>query len=183
MIAAARLIADPSLACSRPWEPQRTRPPGGRVDDLDRQLRYGEQTMRFSSFRCAIAATATATLIFAAPAPAANSWATASGVRAQTTRFLNDELNDNGSDACAVLNSPQAGVPAHETCAQKWDAALRRLTASQRRALHADKRAVPTAQVTFSGSDLYATIALPTPLLGNSDRYYWTNNCWMLMRH
>ncbi len=113
---------------------------------------------------------------------ASGSMGTVSGLRAQVRRFINDELNDNGADACAVLNSPDYGVSGHQTCAQKWDASLHELTPSQRGALNDDARVVPTADVTRADHGLVATITRPTPLIGSSSRFYWTNNCWMLER-
>jgi hypothetical protein len=47
-------------------------------------------------------------------------------------------------------------------------------------ALRADLRVTASAPVTISG--LYGSIALPAPLLNGASRFYWTANCWMLVR-
>jgi hypothetical protein len=124
----------------------------------------------------------------AAAAPASAGWSSRSNeistLRGQTTRFITDELSGNGGDLCAVLNSPNSGLGPHQTCTQHWDAALRVLlrTSGARHRLTVDLHAVAGARIAFSHADYVATIALPTPLLGSSNRFYWTNNCWMLMR-
>jgi hypothetical protein len=131
---------------------------------------------------------ATAALSAAAAAPAAAGWSShaneVSTLRAQATRFITAELAGDGATVCAVLNSPNHGVGPHQTCAGHWDAALRTLlrTPGARRRLTADLHAVAGARVTLTHGDYVGSLALPTPLLGSSSEFYWTNNCWMLER-
>jgi hypothetical protein len=134
------------------------------------------------------AALVAAALSAATAAPASAGWSSHANevatLRAQATRFVNAELQGDGATVCAVLDKPNQGVGAHQTCTGHWNATLRAMhnTAGARQHLRADLRAIATARVTLTHNGYVATIALPTPLLGDSDEFYWTQNCWMLER-
>src|ERR1700690_1473899 len=103
-------------------------------------------------------------------------------LRTAATRLITAELNGAGATACGVLYAPLTGTVNGKTCVQRWDARSARILAAPGGARHlrADLRAVAAATVTIDG--LYGSIALPHPLLGGHSRFYWTANCWMLMR-
>ena len=103
-------------------------------------------------------------------------------LRTAATKLITAELNGDGATACGVLYAPLTGTVGGRTCVQRWDARSARILATSggTRRLRADLRAVPTAAVKIDG--LYGSIALPHPLLGGQSRFYWTANCWMLMR-
>ena len=103
-------------------------------------------------------------------------------LRTAATKLMTAELNGDGATACSVLYAPLTATVDGRTCVQRWDARSARLLAAPggARRLRADLRAVATATVTIDG--LYGSIALPHPLLGGQSRFYWTANCWMLMR-
>jgi hypothetical protein len=125
-----------------------------------------------------LAALALAVSASASAAPA--SWTPL--LRTAATKLITAELNGDGATACSVLYAPLTGVVDGKTCVQRWDARSARILAASGGAhrLRADLRAVATATVTIGG--LYGSIALPHPLLGGQTRFYWTANCWMLMR-
>jgi hypothetical protein len=120
------------------------------------------------------------TLVFSASA-AADAVGSTTMLRAAATTVITAELARDGATACSKLYAPLAATVDGRTCAQRWDARSARLLAKAGGAarLRADLRAVSTATVTYDG--LYATIALPHPLLGGRTRFYWTAECWMLM--
>ena len=103
-------------------------------------------------------------------------------LRTAATKLITAELNGDGATACGVLYAPLTGTVNGKTCVQRWDARSARILAAPGGARHlrADLRAVAAATVTIDG--LYGSIALPHPLLGGHSRFYWTANCWMLMR-
>jgi hypothetical protein len=102
-------------------------------------------------------------------------------LRSAASTVITAELSHDGTAACSKLYAPLTTTVDGKTCTQRWDARSARLLAKRGGGarLRADLRAVATAPVTFDG--LYATIALPHPLLGGSTRFYWTAACWMLM--
>jgi hypothetical protein len=120
-------------------------------------------------------------LAFSASSAAADSVGSTAMLRAAATTVITAELARDGATACSKLYAPLAATIDGRTCAQRWDARSARLLAERGGAarLRADLRAVSRATVTYDG--LYATIALPHPLLGASSRFYWTDECWMLM--
>jgi len=126
-----------------------------------------------------VALAAAVSLVAVAPATATTS-GTESGLRVAVTRLLSAELAGDGATACSILYAPLAGTVGGRTCAQRWDARIARLLSRRGGAarVRSDLRAVPSAAVRTSG--LYATIALPNPLLDGTSRFYWTANCWML---
>jgi len=101
-------------------------------------------------------------------------------VRRAATNFVTAELAGNGAGACGILDASLRGTEHHRTCAQRWDARLARLLREPggRARLQAQKRAITTSAVRVHGND--ASIELPTPLLGGSNRFVWSENCWML---
>jgi hypothetical protein len=103
-------------------------------------------------------------------------------VRRAATNFVTAELAGDGASACGILDVSLRGTEHHRTCAQRWDARLASLLheAGARARLRAQKRAIATSAVIVHG--YVATIALPTPLLGSSSRFAWSENCWMLDR-
>ena len=107
---------------------------------------------------------------------------TADWLRAAVTRLVNAELARDGATACGILYAPLTTTVGGRTCAQRWDARIARQLAKRGGAarLRADLRAIPTAPIAMDG--LYATIALPHPLLDGRSRFYWTANCWMLTK-
>jgi len=141
-----------------------------------------EMTSRLAPVAIALALSA----VVAAPASAG--WSShaneVSTLRSQTTRFLTAELQRDGATVCAVLDSPNHGVGPHQTCAQHWTSTLPAMLRAPgaRQRLTADLHAIASAPVAFSHGGYVGTIALPTPLLGDSSRFYWTANCWMLER-
>jgi len=100
-------------------------------------------------------------------------------VRSAATRFVTAELAHNGAEACAVLNAPLRGSVHGRSCEQRWDAKLAKLARPARVKLRAQKREISSAAVIVRGD--YATIELPTRLMSGPNRFYWTENCWMLM--
>ena len=115
-------------------------------------------------------------------AAAAAGGGTAAGLRVAVTRFVQAELSGDGAGACGVLYAPLTATVDGRTCAQRWDARLSRMLATRHGSarLHADLASIAGARIEISG--LYATIALPHPLLNGRSRFYWTANCWMLTR-
>lgn len=130
--------------------------------------------------RSRLLAVLAATLALGAIPALAASTGTASGLRYAVTRLLTAELGRDGAGACAVLNAPLNATVDGHSCAQRWDARIERMLAVHggARRLQADLHAVAGAPVRVAG--LYATIALPHPLLDGQSRFYWTDNCWML---
>jgi hypothetical protein len=134
-----------------------------------------------------IALTCSAALAAAASAAQADSYSTGTPeqiawVRRAASNFVTAELAGNGAGACAILNAPLRASAHHLTCAQRWHARLSSLlrVRAERVRLRAQRRAIPSAAVIVHGDR--ASIALPTPLLGTSSRFLWTENCWMLLR-
>jgi hypothetical protein len=105
-----------------------------------------------------------------------------SWVRSAAQRFIAAELSRESAAACAILNPPLRVTFHGHTCAERWQRRLGAMlrTAGARAALGQDARAVAHATVIVHGNQ--ARIELPHPLLGHSDRFNWTENCWMLER-
>jgi hypothetical protein len=101
-------------------------------------------------------------------------------VRRAASKFVSAELRGDGAGACSVLvarlRAPRGGV----SCAERWDAVLRKRLHDRRAraALQRDQRAIGGARVEVRSSS--ATIALPAALLSGHSRFLWTENCWML---
>jgi len=127
-----------------------------------------------------LAGAAALALSFSASAASADTVGSVPWVRTAATKVITAELARDGATACGVLNGPLTTTVEGKTCAQRWTARADRILAKRGGARHlrADLAAVNTAAVTISG--LYASIALPYPLLGGQTRFYWTNMCWML---
>ena len=108
--------------------------------------------------------------------------ANAATLRVAATRVLTALLHHDGAGACAVLNAPLTQSEHGRTCAQRWDARSARVLGERHGAqlLRADLRAAATAVVSIHGE--HGSIALPTPLLDDHSRFYWTQDCWMLTR-
>lgn len=102
-------------------------------------------------------------------------------LRKAASAVVTGELKHEGALACGQLYAPLATTVGGKTCTQRWDARSTSLLAAPGGAsrLRADLRAMATAKISVNG--LYASIALPNPLLGGKSRFYWTTNCWMLM--
>jgi len=103
-------------------------------------------------------------------------------VRSAATRFVTAELAGDGASACGILDASLRGTEHHRTCTQRWDARLAGLLREPggRARVRAQKRAIASARVIVHGN--VASIALPTPLMGSSNRFVWSENCWMLDR-
>jgi hypothetical protein len=101
-------------------------------------------------------------------------------VRRAASNFVGDELRGDGAGACSILNAPLRATQGRRTCAQRWDARLARLLREPgaRGRLRTDARTIPSASVVVRGNS--ASINLPAPLMGGSNRFVWTENCWML---
>jgi hypothetical protein len=134
-----------------------------------------------------IALSCSAALAAAASTAQADSYSTGTPeqiawVRRAASNFVTAELAGNGAGACAILNAPLRASAHNLTCAQRWHARLASLLRErgERARLRAQRRAIPSAVVVVHGNR--ASIALPTPLLGTSSRFLWTENCWMLLR-
>jgi hypothetical protein len=131
----------------------------------------------------AIVTLASVAVLAPAGALAAHSYATAeqvAWVRRAATNFVSAELAGNGAGACAILDARLRGSEHHRTCAQRWDARLARILHEPggKARLHAQERAIPSAAVIVHGSS--ASIDVPTPLMDGSNRFLWSENCWML---
>jgi hypothetical protein len=100
-------------------------------------------------------------------------------VRSAATRFVTAELTDNGSGACAVLNAPLRAAEHGRTCTQRWDAKLAKLAPVTRAKLRSQKHEIASAIVIVHGD--HASLELPSELMSGPNRFYWTENCWMLM--
>ncbi|HLI32630.1 MAG TPA: hypothetical protein VKU89_07835 [Solirubrobacteraceae bacterium] len=105
-----------------------------------------------------------------------------SWVRSAAQRFVAAELSRDSAAACAILNPPLRTTVDGRSCAERWQKRLAAMLRSprMRAALQADARAIAHAVVIVHGNQ--ARIELPHPLLGHSDRFNWTENCWMLER-
>jgi hypothetical protein len=102
-------------------------------------------------------------------------------VRSAATRFVTAELAGDGASACAILNAPLRAAEHGHTCTQRWNAKLTALLheTGARARLRTQMHAISSAVVTVHGD--WATIALPAPLLADaSNRFRWSENCWML---
>jgi len=101
-------------------------------------------------------------------------------VRRAATNFVTAELEGNGAGACTILNAPLRTTQNHRTCEQRWSSKLARVLHEPggRARLRAEEHAIASAVVTVHGD--HASIDLPTPLMGESSRFLWTENCWML---
>jgi len=118
-------------------------------------------------------------LAFSGSASAGVGWV--QNLRDAASTVVSAEIHDFGSSGCGKLYAPLAKTIDGKTCVQRWAARSKQLLAAPNGLAHllADYKAIPTATVTIHG--LYATIALPYPLLGGQSKWYWTANCWMLM--
>jgi hypothetical protein len=101
-------------------------------------------------------------------------------VRRAAGNFISAELAHNGAGACAILIAPLRASQHGRTCEQRWNAKLAKLLGErgERARLRALGRDAVSARVLVHGN--IASIDLPAPLLGSSDRFVWTENCWML---
>jgi hypothetical protein len=102
-------------------------------------------------------------------------------VRSAATRFVTAELAGDGASACGILNAPLRATEHGRTCTQRFDARLAKLLheAGARARLRSQEHAISSAAVVVHGD--WATIALSAPLMSSSsNRFYWTENCWML---
>lgn len=135
------------------------------------------------TFACALALGATLALPAAGSGARGRSSGTAeqiAWVRRAATRFVSAELAGSGAGACEVLAARLRTSAGGRTCAQRWDARLRRLLGErgERARMRAQERAIPAAAVHVRGT--LASISLPTPLMGTASRFVWSENCWML---
>jgi hypothetical protein len=102
-------------------------------------------------------------------------------VRSAATRFVTAELASDGASACGILNAPLRVSEHGHTCTQRWNAKLTELLreTGARARLRTQMHAIASAVVVVHGD--WATLALPAPLLADaSNRFRWTENCWML---
>jgi hypothetical protein len=120
-------------------------------------------------------------LTFAFAGSASAAIGTVANLRDAVSTVVSAEIHGLGSSACGKLYAPLTKTIHGRTCTQRWDARSKALLAAPDGLAHllADYDAVPTAAVSIHG--LYATIALPYALLGGESKWYWTDNCWMLM--
>lgn len=100
-------------------------------------------------------------------------------VRKAATRFVTAELTDDGSEACAVLNAPLRATEHGRTCEQRWGRKLAKLAPAVRAKLRSQKHEIASATVVVRGD--HASLELPSELMSGPNRFYWTENCWMLM--
>jgi hypothetical protein len=123
----------------------------------------------------ALAAPAGAWAAYSEGSPEQVSW-----VRRAAGNFVAGELSGNGAAACAILDASLRKTEHGRTCAQRWDAKLARIlrSSSGRSHLRAQRRAIASARVVVHGD--VAWIHLPLPLMSGQNRFYWTENCWML---
>ena len=100
-------------------------------------------------------------------------------VRKAATRFVTAELTDDGSEACAVLSAPLRATEHGRTCEQRWGRKLAKLAPAIRAKLRSQKHEIASAIVVVRGD--HASLELPSELMSGPNRFYWTENCWMLM--
>lgn len=100
-------------------------------------------------------------------------------VRKSATRFVTAELTDDGSEACAVLGAPLRAAEHGRTCEQCWGRKLAKLAPTVRAKLRSQKHEIASAIVVVRGD--HASLELPSELMSGPNRFYWTENCWMLM--
>jgi hypothetical protein len=119
--------------------------------------------------------------LFAFSASASAAIGSVQNLRDAASTVVSAEIHGYGSTACGKLYAPLAKTIDGKTCTERWDARSKALLAAPNGLSHllADYNAVAKAAVSIHG--LYATIALPYPLLGGQSKWYWTANCWMLM--
>jgi hypothetical protein len=120
-------------------------------------------------------------LAFAFSASASAAIGSVQNLRDAASTVVSAEIHNLGASGCGKLYAPLAKTIDGRTCVQRWAARSKQLLAEPNGLAHllADYNAVPTAVVTVHGP--YATIALPYPLLDGQSKWYWTDNCWMLM--
>jgi hypothetical protein len=101
-------------------------------------------------------------------------------VRRAAGNFISAELAGNGAGACGILNAPLRASEHDRTCAQRWSDRLARVLREPgaRARLRTEQRAIHSAVVIVHRN--LATIELPAPLLGDSNRLVWTEDCWMV---
>jgi len=101
-------------------------------------------------------------------------------VRRAATNFVSAELAGDGAGVCGILNAPLRASEHGRTCAQRWKAKLAGLLREPggRRRLQSQRRAIRSAAVIVDGDT--ASIQLSTPLLSGSNRFLFTEDCWML---
>jgi hypothetical protein len=102
-------------------------------------------------------------------------------VRSAASRFVTAELAGDGASVCGILNAPLRATEHGRTCAQRWNTRLSELLGQTgaRARLRSQKHAISSAVVVVHGDG--ATIALSAPLMRDaSNRFVWTENCWML---
>lgn len=135
--------------------------------------------------RSAVAVLACATALMVAPVAAFSAHSVGTHeqiawVRRAASNFVTAELGGNGAGACAILDAPLRTAEHHRTCAQRWNAKLAVLLHEPggRARLRAQQRAIPSAIVVVHGK--VASLGLATPLMGGSNKFVWTENCWML---
>ena len=136
--------------------------------------------MRVRSVIAMLAAVAAVLPTSALGASSSGSYEQIAWVRRAASNFVGDELRGDGASACSILNAPLRATQRHRTCAQRWDARLARLLREPgaRGRLRRDARTIPSASVVVHGNTAY--ISLPASLMGGSNRFLWTENCWML---
>ena len=119
--------------------------------------------------------------LFAFSASASAAIGSVQNLRDAASTVVSAEIHDLGSSGCGKLYAPLTKTVDGKTCVQRWAARSKQLLAAPNGLAHllADYNAVAKAAVSIHG--LYATIALPYPLLGGQSKWYWTDNCWMLM--
>lgn len=100
-------------------------------------------------------------------------------VRKAATRFVTAELTDDGSEACAVLYAPLRATEHGRTCEQRWGRKLAKLAPAVRAKLRSQKHEIASATVVVRGD--HASLELQSELMSGPNRFYWTENCWMLM--
>jgi len=135
---------------------------------------------------CAVGALACAVWLSPASAHAAYSSSSEheqiAWVRSAASDFVSAELAGNGAGACAKLTARERASSHGRTCEQRWDARLAHMLHEhgERARLRTQLHQIAKAAVDVHGD--VATLALSSPLLGNTDRLRWTENCWMIVR-
>ncbi len=151
--------------------------------DVPVKLRSNAGTSNLNPRRAVALVACAATLLAPASALSYHSVGTRgqiAWVRRAANNFVSAELAGNGASACAILNAPLRATHNHHTCAQRWNAKLARLLREPggRARLREQAHAIPSAVVVVHGDD--ASIELPSPLMGSSNHFVWSENCWML---
>ena len=93
-------------------------------------------------------------------------------------RGSSPQRHGDGASACGILNAPLRATEHGRACTQRWDARLAKLL-HEAGAARGCARSGGSASAVVVVRGNWATIAVGAAD-GRSNRFYWTENCWML---